>query len=198
MREFWKEVKRHLFGTKKEDGNQPIGKLEDEEIDNKIKSILDYYDNLDITESNIATLKPPKEMGDIQKQIAEWSNRGLTYTELDDKISKHLGEPVEVKLVPLHGQIFEEKTWIIGLGGLSRHRLVGPEEVNQKIMEKLNEISPMDNPEFQREDFDDMLAPKPKKEPKKPETLEEKLQAAIDNEEFEEACRLRDIIKNDK
>jgi hypothetical protein len=134
----------------------------------------------------------PPEILSIQNQIEAWSTENITHGELDAKISNVLGQPISVKIVLKDESLFEEKTWVLGEGVLIRHRELTKEEENKGLV--IEELI-LDNPTEFILNFNDSRTDI---EPIKEKSLQEQLDDAVKNEEYELACILRDKMKEIK
>jgi hypothetical protein len=83
--------------------------------------------------------EPPQEWVEISNQIAEWHEEGISSEELDERIVNRIGEPISVRIVEKDDGVFEEYTWNVGSGLLSRLKELTEEETLNFRRKKLLE-----------------------------------------------------------
>lgn len=143
--------------------------------------------------------KSNKELSEIQEKIDSWEGEGITQEEFDIRLKNLIGEPIDSRIIQNEDGVFFEKTWRLSGGLLIRHFPLTTDEINEN-RGKIKQSFIKDNPlyhinndmtfEFPMDIWEDSL-----KMTKPEKSLQEQLEDAVEAEDFELACILRDKIK---
>jgi hypothetical protein len=181
------------------------GESSTEMLNDYFKRVIALYQTPTMTNFNYN--QPPPELLEIQNKIKKWTEDGLSPDELDNKINELYGEPIEVKLVEMDGLYFEEKTWKVeGDSLVTKHKELLQEEVDEmkllgmKVEEAKWSLNDYSEPNIKNRklnslhDLTDITDIKPYTIEEEIRDMEKDLEKAVQEEEYEFAAELRDMI----
>jgi len=142
----------------------------------------------------------PPEIANLQRQVEEWAKENLTPEELDERITNIVGEPVDMDVIIQDDMPFEQLSWRVGAGYLTRLRELTPEE----YADYLDDMESLDDnykKVFEGKDTLPPLYDLNKVDEVRELTdseLEEEMEYFVEKEDYAKAIEIRDKIKERK
>lgn len=166
---------------------------EDNKPEKPMKNVGDIIKDLFINKQESKNNKE-EDINNLINMLSEFTDLNEESSAISEQLDDKLGEPDEINRYTDGHLYYEEKIWENEEGRIIKTSVSDEpfegQKYEYKSHEEMDEHFTFDE---YTEIFDDSLAEIPVEK-----TLEEQLEEAIENEEYEEAARIRDLMNKNK